>query len=401
MGQITKTPSFPNPKAKEQRRLPVLGSPGATLHERLTWRWRSCLRMSLRTAAGQRMRTAPRGLALLFPATVVAPGFPWFYPAVVCDLGGQNGASGRTGAANGEEFLAGGWAVSGAVSGAGGGPGSIAGDLKRKERKRLHPRLRGPGLRAVTKLTSRSSRRTSGAGVRFAASLWGQARARAWILFFLQRFILNLFPEFGESQPPYMSSGKEIATARSFSWSLGEESYPGRSLYSQVGLNDWGNLTRKHSVEFLSVVMIRSDQKLSRVRLFATPWIAACQASLSNTNSLSSLRLTSIVVMIMRLIIVDGSLRFGFWSAIPFGRSLKRPSWFWEIHGPWVRGVGEWSGYKIIVKLTFPLEIRNFWVILWRMVNVTGIKLAFSTKHELVDPQWNFIGFPALNSRLD
>ena len=37
-----------------------------------------------------------------------------------------------------------------------------------------------------------------------------------------------------------------------------------------------------------------SDQSLSRVRLFATPWIAACQASLSITNSRSSLRLTSI-----------------------------------------------------------------------------------------------------------
>ena len=37
-----------------------------------------------------------------------------------------------------------------------------------------------------------------------------------------------------------------------------------------------------------------SVQSLSRVRLFATPWIAACQASLSITNSLSSLRLTSI-----------------------------------------------------------------------------------------------------------
>ena len=35
-------------------------------------------------------------------------------------------------------------------------------------------------------------------------------------------------------------------------------------------------------------------QLLSRVRLFATPWIAACQASLSITNSRSSLRLTSI-----------------------------------------------------------------------------------------------------------
>ena len=39
---------------------------------------------------------------------------------------------------------------------------------------------------------------------------------------------------------------------------------------------------------------IRSDQSLSRVRLLATPWIAARQASLSITNSQSSLRLTSI-----------------------------------------------------------------------------------------------------------
>ena len=39
---------------------------------------------------------------------------------------------------------------------------------------------------------------------------------------------------------------------------------------------------------------IRSDQSLSPVRLFATPWIAACQTSLSITNSWSSLRLTSI-----------------------------------------------------------------------------------------------------------
>ena len=37
-----------------------------------------------------------------------------------------------------------------------------------------------------------------------------------------------------------------------------------------------------------------SVQSLSRVRLFVTPWIAARQASLSITNSRSSLRLTSI-----------------------------------------------------------------------------------------------------------
>ena len=40
--------------------------------------------------------------------------------------------------------------------------------------------------------------------------------------------------------------------------------------------------------------MFSSVQSLSRVRLFATPWIAACQASLFITNSRSSLRLTSI-----------------------------------------------------------------------------------------------------------
>ena len=37
-----------------------------------------------------------------------------------------------------------------------------------------------------------------------------------------------------------------------------------------------------------------SVQLLSHVRLFATPWIAACQASLSITNSQSLLKLMSI-----------------------------------------------------------------------------------------------------------
>ena len=43
-----------------------------------------------------------------------------------------------------------------------------------------------------------------------------------------------------------------------------------------------------NSIQFSSV------QSLSRVRLFATPWIAARQASLSITNSRSSLKLMSI-----------------------------------------------------------------------------------------------------------
>ena len=40
-----------------------------------------------------------------------------------------------------------------------------------------------------------------------------------------------------------------------------------------------------------------SVQSLSRVQLFATPWIAACQTSQSITNSRSSPRLTSIVAV--------------------------------------------------------------------------------------------------------
>ena len=51
----------------------------------------------------------------------------------------------------------------------------------------------------------------------------------------------------------------------------------------------WG----KTFVRFIKLD-ISSVQSLSRVRLFATPWITACQASLSITNSRSSLRLTSI-----------------------------------------------------------------------------------------------------------
>ena len=42
------------------------------------------------------------------------------------------------------------------------------------------------------------------------------------------------------------------------------------------------------------ITNLNSVQSLSHVRLFATPWIAARQASLSITNSWSSLRLTSI-----------------------------------------------------------------------------------------------------------
>ena len=44
---------------------------------------------------------------------------------------------------------------------------------------------------------------------------------------------------------------------------------------------------------------LSSVQSLSRVLLFATPWTAACQASLSSTNSWSLLKLMSIASVIL------------------------------------------------------------------------------------------------------
>ena len=55
----------------------------------------------------------------------------------------------------------------------------------------------------------------------------------------------------------------------------------------------WTWLLLLHHFSFSFVRWFSSVQPLSRVRLFAAPWIAACQASLSITNSQSSLKLTS------------------------------------------------------------------------------------------------------------
>ena len=49
--------------------------------------------------------------------------------------------------------------------------------------------------------------------------------------------------------------------------------------------------------DILSTFQFSTVQSLSHVRLFVTPWTAACQASLSITNSRSSLKLMSIESM--------------------------------------------------------------------------------------------------------
>ena len=52
--------------------------------------------------------------------------------------------------------------------------------------------------------------------------------------------------------------------------------------------------TWNHVFRFFDSHQFSSVQSLSHIQFFAIPWIAACQASLSITNSRSSLKLTSI-----------------------------------------------------------------------------------------------------------
>jgi len=75
----------------------------------------------------------------------------------------------------------------------------------------------------------------------------------------------------------------------------------GSSTFSKTILNIWKftvHVLLKPVLEnfehYFTIIPFSSVQSLSGVRLFATPWIAAHQASLSITVSRSSLRLTSI-----------------------------------------------------------------------------------------------------------
>ena len=71
--------------------------------------------------------------------------------------------------------------------------------------------------------------------------------------------------------------------------------------------HDWSDLAAAGAI--LSILQFSSVQSLSPVRLFATPWTAAPQASLSITNSLSLLKLMSIeLVMPSNHLILCGPL---------------------------------------------------------------------------------------------
>ena len=89
-----------------------------------------------------------------------------------------------------------------------------------------------------------------------------------------------------------------------------------------------------------------SVQSLSCVRLFATPWIAACQASLSITNSWSSLKLTSIE------------------SVIPSSHLiLCRPLLLLIPIPPSINSLFQWvnSSHEVAKVLEFQLQHHSFW----------------------------------------
>ena len=96
-------------------------------------------------------------------------------------------------------------------------------------------------------------------------------------------------------------------------------------------------------------VQLTSVQSLSRARLFATPWIAARQASLSITNSWSSLRLTSIQsVMPSSQLILGRPLLL----LPPIPPSIKVFSNEWTLHMRWPK---DWSfSFRIIPSKEIP-----------------------------------------------
>ena len=79
-----------------------------------------------------------------------------------------------------------------------------------------------------------------------------------------------------------------IACSRVYSW------HRNRSCVSSIGRWDSCPLLLRHQDSPMNRIQFSSVQLLSRVWLFVTPWTVALQASVSITNSQSSLKLMSI-----------------------------------------------------------------------------------------------------------
>ena len=135
---------------------------------------------------------------------------------------------------------------------------------------------------------------------------------------------------------------------------------------------------------------IRSDQSLSRVRLFATPWSAARQASLSITNSRSSPRLTSIesVMPSSHLILCRSLLLL---PPIPFsirvfwgGKSMKMKWWkhllsiIASLSKVVMGGIlSLWHDSIASFSSTFPYKLNKIYYTLG-LTNIIAVKVKYS-----------------------
>ena len=104
-------------------------------------------------------------------------------------------------------------------------------------------------------------------------------------------------------------------------------------------------LKLKHFVQEVASVQFISVQSLSRVRLFATPLIAGHQASLSITNSQSSLGFTSIESMMPSSHLILGS---------PFLPSAPDPSQHQSLF-QWVS-----CSHEVAKVLEFKIQNQSF-----------------------------------------
>ena len=107
--------------------------------------------------------------------------------------------------------------------------------------------------------------------------------------------------------------------------------------------------TGKLLYDLISSVQFSSVQSLSCIRLFATPWTSARQASLSITNSWSSLKLMSIeLVMPSNHLILNHPLKIPFMRGILFLYLIiyDGNTFLW----PWLLLV---TGYSLFVSISF------------------------------------------------
>ena len=115
--------------------------------------------------------------------------------------------------------------------------------------------------------------------------LWTHMRLTGWLWYCFE----GLCSRSCHQKQPFSHRGRihALATASYFFILLSPVTQLQKSFDSQSRLSICFLNTFSLFLQFSSV------QSLSRVPLFATPWIAACQAFLSLTNSRSSLRLNS------------------------------------------------------------------------------------------------------------